>query len=53
MKTWTVPIEIPLVSPKVSKHRGSFLRNMAIYEGNELLTEAFHAIMDKIEADIL
>ena len=38
---------------EVSKHWGSFLRNMAIYEGNELLTGAFHATMDKIEADIL
>ena len=35
------------------KHRGSILRNMANSEGDQLLAGAFHAIMDKIEADIL
>ena len=35
------------------KHWESILRNMASSEGDQLLAGAFHAIMDKIEADIL
>ena len=59
-KRWSgtrdVYIEISLVSwnlPNGPKHWGSILRNMASSEGDQLLKGAFHAILDKIEADIL
>ena len=35
------------------KHRGSFIYNMSCTKGNQLLEGDLHAIMDKIEADIL
>ena len=35
------------------KTPGSMLKNVASSEGDQLLAEAFHAIMDEIEADIL
>ena len=38
---------------KVQKHGGSILKNMASSEGDQLLAADFHAIVDKIEADIL
>ena len=56
LETWAVYIEISLVSwnlPNGLRHWGSILRNMASSEGNQLLIGAFHAIMDKTEADIL
>ena len=49
-------IEISSVSSNLlngPKHQGSILRNMASSEGDQLLVGSFHAIMDKIEADIL
>ena len=48
--------EISMVSwnlPNGPKHRGSFLKNMTRSDGDLLLTGAFHATMDKIEADVL
>ena len=56
LETWVVYIEISLVSGNIlnsPKHRGSILRNMASFEEDQQLAGAFHAIMDKIEADIL
>ena len=49
-------IQISLVSwnlPNSPKHWGSILRNMASSERNQLLVGAFHAVVDKTEADIL
>ena len=56
LETQAISIEISLVSwnlPNNQKHRRSVLRNMVSFKGNQLLAETFHAIMDKIEADIL
>ena len=56
LEKWVVYIEIGLVSWNLlnsPKHRGSILRNMASFEEDQQLAGAFHAIMDKIEADIL
>ena len=56
LETQAVYIEIFLLSlslPNGPKHPGSILRNMTSSAGNELLAGSFHAIMDKIEADIL
>ena len=39
--------------PNGPKHRESILKNMASSGGDRLLATDFHAIMDKIEADIL
>ena len=49
-------MEMSVVSrnlPKGPKNWGSILKNMASSEGDQLLAVAFHAIIDKIEADIL
>ena len=56
LETRAIYIEISLVSqnlPNTQKHWGSILRKMVSSEGNQLLAGVFHAIMDKIEADIL
>ena len=56
LEKWVVYIEIGLVSWNLlnsPKHRGTILRNMASFEEDQQLPGAFHAIMDKIEADIL
>ena len=39
--------------PHGPKHRGSFLKNMACSERNQLLVADFRAVLDKLEADIL
>ena len=49
-------MEMSVVSrnlPKGPKSWGSILKNMASSEGDQRLAVAFHAIIDKIEADIL
>ena len=56
LETRAVYIETSLVSWNLlngQKHWGSVLRNMASSEGDQLLAGAFHAILDKIKADIL
>ena len=49
-------MEMSVVSRNLSKSPkswGSILKNIASSEGDQLLAVAFHAIIDKIEADIL
>ena len=56
LDTRAVFIEISLVFLNLSngpKHWGSTLRNTVNSKGDQPLAGAFHAIMDKIEADIL
>ena len=56
LETRAVYIQISLVSwnlPNGPKQQGSILRNMSSSEADQLLAGAFHAIMNKIEADIL
>ena len=56
LETRSLYIEIYLISwnsPFGPKYRGSILRSMASYEGDQPLARAFHTIMDKTEADIL
>ena len=55
-ETQAVHIEVRMLCwnlVKAPRHRGSFLDNMACTKGNQLLEGDLHAIVDKIEADIL
>ena len=40
-------------SPNKPKHLESFFKNMACTKGNQLFLVDFHAILDKIETDML
>ena len=56
LETRAVHIEICMLCWNLvngPKYRGSFLDNMSCTKGNQLLEGDLHAIMDKIEADIL
>ena len=56
LETRGVYVEFSLVAwnlPSDLKHPESILKNMASSEGDQLLAGAFHAIVDKIETDIL
>ena len=56
LQTHTVYKEISVVSrnlPNGAKYRRSILKNMASPKGDQPLAGAFHAVMEKIEADVL
>ena len=56
LETRAVHIEICMLRWNLAngpKHRGSFLDNIACTKENQLLEGDLHAILDKIEANIL
>ena len=56
LETVNIYIKISFVSrnlPNRQKHQGSIFKNMASSKGGQIIGGAFHAIIDKIEADML
>ena len=56
LKTRAILIEIFMLCsnlPRGPKHRGSFFKNMAFSEGNQLFAGDFHTFLDEINASML